>query len=132
MDRLIWNPNGDRARQKVEDVLGAWGRYEIVPHAEDADLVLVVTEFQKNLSWYRLSNLVAELRVFPGGQVPTPDMPILWFGDATEGFNQPATKVAQKFRDFVMTLPVQPPGVPPGRDETTLISCYFKPQVALR
>ncbi len=44
MNRAMWNPNGERARQKVEAVMTAWGRYAVAQRLEDADLVIVVTE----------------------------------------------------------------------------------------
>lgn len=112
-DRLMWNPNGERARQKVEEVITAWGRYNIVARPEDADLVIVVTELQKNVNLIQLANLVAEMKVYRGGQELTPDMPSLWSGDAKEGLKQPSTKVAEKFRDFVKSLPASSPR-PPG------------------
>src|SRR5512139_423696 len=31
MNRAMWNPNGERARQKVEAVITAWGRYAVAP-----------------------------------------------------------------------------------------------------
>lgn len=109
MNRAMWNPNGERARQKVEAVMAAWGRYAVAPRLEDADLVIVVTEYQKNLSLLRRANLVADMKVFRGGQEPTADTPTVWAGDASEGLSQPATKVAEKFRDFVKGLPPRDP-----------------------
>ena len=109
MNRAIWNPDGERAREKVAAVLSEWGRYTVVEHVEDADLVVVVTEFQKNINLLRRANLIAEMRVYRGGQPPSAETPTVWSGDAAEGFSQPATKVAEKFRDFVTgLLPRQP------------------------
>jgi hypothetical protein len=105
MDRAMWNPDSERARRKVTAVISEWARYTLVERAEDADLVLVVTEFQKNINLLRRANLVAEMRVYRGGQPPSADTPVVWSGDAAEGFSQPATKVAEKFRDFVKALP---------------------------
>jgi mono/diheme cytochrome c family protein len=109
MERAMWDPDGERAKRNVEEVLTAWGRYTVVPHAEDADLVIVVTEFQKNLNIVRLANLVCEMKVYRGGQEPTGEGPIVWSGDASEGLHQPSRKVAEKFRDFVKALPARPP-----------------------
>jgi hypothetical protein len=105
MDRGWANPNGERGRQKLVDVLTKWGRYEIVENPTDADLVLVLTEFQKNINIMKRANLVAELKVYRGGEVPTEQTPVLWSGDASESFRRmPATGVGEKFRDHVMKL----------------------------
>jgi hypothetical protein len=65
----------------------------------------VVFETQKNLNLIRRANLVAELKVYPGGAAPTDETPVLWSGEATESFKKmPATQVAEKFRDYVVIL----------------------------
>ena len=105
MDRGWANPNGERGREKLVAVLTKWGRYEIVENPTDADLVIVLTEFQKNINIVKRANLVAELKVYHGGAVPTEQTPVLWSGDASEGFRKmPATGVGEKFRDHVMKL----------------------------
>lgn len=105
MDRLWANPDGARAEIKVKAVLSEWGKYEIVEDPRTADLVLVVIESQKNLNLFRLANLVAELKVYRGGQNISVDTPTLWSGEAAENFKKlPATKVAEKFRDYVMKV----------------------------
>jgi hypothetical protein len=105
MDRAWANPDGYRAKEKVEAVLKEWGKYEIVEGSDHADLVLIVFETQKNLNLFKLANLVAELKVYRGGQDLTEETPTLWSGDAAEAFKKlPATKVAEKFRDHVIKL----------------------------
>lgn len=105
MDRGWANPNGERGREKLLKVLTKWGRYEIVKDPTDADLVLVLTEFQKNINIMKRANLVAELKVYRGGATPTEQTPVLWSGDASENFRRmPATGVGEKFRDHVMKL----------------------------
>ena len=105
MDRLWANPNGARGEVKVKAVLTEWGQYEIVEDPRQADLVLIVIESQKNINLFKLANLVAELRVYRGGETITTSTPTLWSGDAAEGFKKlPATKVAEKFRDYVIRL----------------------------
>ena len=105
-NRLWANPNGERAKEKVEAVLKEWGRYQIVEPGDQPDLMIVVLEFQKNLSMFKRANLVAELKVHGGRQELTDQTPVIWSGEASEGFSKlPATKVAEKFRDYVMKLP---------------------------
>ncbi len=103
MDRLMWNPDGARAKRNVEEVIADWGRYKIVSDREDADLVIVVTEFQKNVLVIGVGKLVCEMTVFPGGQ-QTGEPRSVWSDDASEGLHQPSRKVAEKFRDFVKAL----------------------------
>lgn len=104
-NRLWANPSGERGKQKVEEVLAAWGRYQVVPDPGEADVVLVIQEFQKNINLLRLANLVAEMKAYQGRQPITDTTPPLWSGDAAEGATKlPATKVAEKFRDFVTGL----------------------------
>jgi hypothetical protein len=105
-NRLWANPSGDRAKEKVEAVLKEWGKYQIVDLGEHPDMVIVVLESQKNLSLFKRANLVAELKVHRGGQELTDETPVIWSGEAAEGFSKlPATKVAEMFRDYVMKLP---------------------------
>jgi hypothetical protein len=106
MDRLWANPDGRRAQQKVEGVLRDWRKYEVVYDPAQSDLVLLIIESQKNLSPFKLANLVAELRVYRRGQTITPSTPTLWSGEAAESFRKlPSTRVAEKFRDHVAGLP---------------------------
>jgi hypothetical protein len=106
MDRLWANPDGRRAQQKVEAVLRDWRKYEVLDDPAQSDLVLLIIESQKDLSLFRLANLVAELRVYHRGQTITPCTPTLWSGEAAEDFMKlPATRVAEKFRDYVAGLP---------------------------
>lgn len=106
MDRLWANPDGRRAQQKVEAVLRDWRKYEVVDDPAQADLVLLVIESQKNLSLFKLANLVAELRVYCRGQTITASTPTLWSGEAAERFGKlPSTGVAESFRDYVARLP---------------------------
>lgn len=105
-NRLWANPSGQRAKEKVEAVLKEWGKYQIVAPGEHPDIVIVVLESQKNLSLFKRANLVAELKVYRGGQELTDQTPAIWSGEAAEAFSKlPATKVAEKFRDHVMQLP---------------------------
>jgi len=104
-NRDIWNPNGSRASLKVEEAMRDWGRYKVIFRVEDADLVLVVTELQKDFGPSKPARLVAELKVYPGHQQPTPDTPILWSDEAVElGGKQPSAKVAEMFKDYVKKL----------------------------
>jgi len=108
-NRDIWNPNGSRASLKVEEAMREWGRYKVVFRLEDADLVLVVTEMQKDFGPAKPARLVAELKVYPGGKEPTQDTPILWSNEAVEaGGKQPSAKVAEMFKDYVRKLPRSP------------------------
>lgn len=111
MDRAWANPNGARAKEKVVTVLAEWGRYQVVEDPLTADLILVVTEVQKNLSLLKRANLVAELNVYHGGEPVTEQTPVLWSGDAGEGFRKmPSTQVAEKFKDHVTKLESSGPG----------------------
>lgn len=105
MDRGWANPNGDRGREKVAAILTTWGRYQIVDDPVAADLILVVLESQKNLNLFKRANLIAELKVYPGGDPLTEQTPVLWSGEAGESFRKlPSTQVAEKFTDFVNKL----------------------------
>jgi hypothetical protein len=105
MDRGWANPNGQRAKEKVATALSDWGRYLIVDDPRTADLILVVFETQRNLNLIKRANLVAELKVYPGGAAPTDETPVLWSGEAAESFRKmPATQVAEKLRDHVLSL----------------------------
>ena len=124
-NRLWANPSGERGKQKVEEVLSAWGRYRLVPDPGEADVVLVIREFQKNINLFKLANLVAEMKAYPGRQPITDTTPPLWSGDAAEGFTKlPATKVAEDFRDFVSRLPEgnpQSPSAAPAQQMTAAV-----------
>jgi hypothetical protein len=102
----LWaNPDGKRGREKVAAVLSHWGRYRIVDDPLAADLILVVFETQKNLNLIKRANLVAELKAYPGGAILTEETPVLWSGEAREGFRKmPSTQVAEKFKDHVIKL----------------------------
>ena len=105
MDRAWANPNGPRGEEKVVTALTKWGRYQIVEDPVTADLIFVVTEVQKNLSLLKRANLVAELKVYPGGETVTEQTPVLWSGDAGESFRKmPSTQVAEKFKDYITKL----------------------------
>jgi len=104
-NRDIWNPNGSRASLKAEEAMREWGRYKVVFRVEDADLVLVVTEMQKDFGPEKTARLVAELKVYPGHKEPTPDTPILWADEAVEmGGKQPSAKVSEMFKEYVKNL----------------------------
>jgi hypothetical protein len=105
MDRAWANPNGERGKEKIATALNQWGRYQIVDDPLAAELILVVFETQKNLNLMKRANLVAELKVYPGGAALTDETPVLWSGEAAEGFRKmPSTRVAEKFRDYVLSL----------------------------
>ena len=104
-DRAWANPNGARGKEKVVAVLTEWGRYQILEDPATADLIVVVTEVQKNLNLLKRANLVAELRVYPGGAPPGDQTPVLWSGDAGESFRKmPSTQAAENFKDHVIKL----------------------------
>ena len=112
MSRGWASPNGERAKEKVENVLREAG-YSLVDDPATADLVAVVLEYQKNLNLLKRAQLVAELKVYRGGADITEETPPLWSGQANEGWKKlPATKVAEEFRDHATKLraAAQPPG----------------------
>ena len=97
------NPDGDRAKHKVLNVLSQWGRYRIVDDAAQADLIALVTESNRVIMGIQ-EQLRSNLSVYAAG-VDLRDATPLWTGDAKEAFTKmPSTKVAEEFRKFVEKL----------------------------
>jgi hypothetical protein len=83
-DRL--GPNPASAKKQVEKVLRKWGRFTLVEDPEQADVVLVVVEGTKEVTYSREdpawwqsaekteTRLVDTLLVFKGGKVPKADL----------------------------------------------------------
>ncbi len=91
------------AKQKVEDVIRKWGRYTVSDGPEKADLVLVVVV--RAHAKFGVPTESNELFVFRAGTVPDKDTPVLWqSGDMKAMAGFPATKVTNKFREYVQGL----------------------------
>ena len=63
-NRLWANPSGERGKQKVEEVLAAWGHYQVVPDPGEADVVMVKSrgELQRCRPEAREGRLAASVR----------------------------------------------------------------------
>src|SRR5690348_17341836 len=87
-----YQPDFERAKKQIGEKLGKF-KLELVPNAADADLVLVVTEFNQNAgavaSGYSYGGtttavardkicLADEIKVFKGGKVPTSEEAPIW------------------------------------------------------
>ncbi len=101
--RAYLNPNPERARNKVAEILGKWGRYQVVDDPARADLIAVVTESNYVIMGIQ-EQLRSNLSVYAAG-FDSHDAKPLWTGDAKEALTKmPSTRVAEDFRKFVDKL----------------------------
>ncbi len=102
--RLMWDPNPDKAKDKLEKAVRAWGRLTIVDDPAAADLVLVIVEGNRS-SFLKQGELYEVLLAFPGGSSESEDSQPLWQQEAKEGFGgRPADKLLERFRKYVEGL----------------------------
>jgi hypothetical protein len=126
-----FDPNPAYAKKQVEKVIRKWGRFKLVEDPEQADLVLVIVEGTKEITyavenpkWYENpekseSLLVDKLLVFKGGKNTKAEenVTLLWdSGEVEYGaigdlfrLRMPATAAAIKFRRFVEELEKRKP-----------------------
>lgn len=102
--RLMWDPNPDKAKDKLEKAVRAWGRLTVVDNPADADLVLMIVEGNRS-SFLKEGELYEVLLAYPGGSSEsTPSKP-LWQQEAKEGLGgRPADKLLERFRKYVEGL----------------------------
>lgn len=114
-----------RAKKQVEKVIRKWGQFSLVEDPAQADLVLVITEGTKEITYQVTSEgaegrqesevvserrLVDGLRVFKAKEFSKADTTPLWdsgeieFGKNNMALKFPATTAAIKFRKFVEAL----------------------------
>jgi len=102
--RAYLNPNPERARNKVTEILNKWGRYQVVDDPANADLIAVVTESNRVIMGGLQEQLGSNLSVYAVG-FDSHDAKPLWAGDAKEALTKmPSTKVAEDFRKYVDEL----------------------------
>jgi hypothetical protein len=111
--RLMWDPNPDKAKDKLQKAVREWGRLTIVDDPAAADLVLVIVEGNRS-SFIKQGELYEVLLAFPGGSSEREDSKPLWQQEAKEGFGgRPADKLLERFRKYVEGLEKSlPPAAP--------------------
>jgi hypothetical protein len=91
------------AKQKVEDAIRKWGRFNLLDDPTKADLVLLVVV--RHHSKFGITTVSNELLVFPAGGIPDKNSLALWqSGDTKAAWGFAATKVTKKFQKYVEDL----------------------------
>lgn len=80
---LFSSPSESRqpASGELAKAIRKWNRFTIVNHVTEADLVLVVVEWEDSHSWGKTVACRDWLLVFGGGSLPTTNSQPLWKGD---------------------------------------------------
>jgi hypothetical protein len=95
-------PSAARALEGLEKAIAKWGRFTVVNAPEEADLVLVIVEGNRN-SGVREGVLTENLAVFPGGSANT-DAPVLWQSQSHDGGvrdYRPVARTVDEFRSAI-------------------------------
>lgn len=119
-DRWIWGgPTAEKSQKRLEEELRKWGRFQMVPTVEQADLVLLLLEGSRHASGTgsillgggRRPRMYAQLIVFKGGQPPKKFEKPLWQVDEDAGVfsTSAAGKVVSLFRKYLEDLAVANP-----------------------
>ena len=105
-----YQPDFERAKKQMGEKLAKF-KLQLVANAADADLVLVITEFNQNAgaiaSGYSYGGsttaiardricLADEVNAFRGGKVPSPDDAPVWSANDSCGFSWPLNRVMDK------------------------------------
>jgi hypothetical protein len=101
-------PDLDRAKKQVMKKISGWKRLQLVAEPAQADIVMVITEFNQNAGVIAHSYgsravahdkncLADEVKIYPGGKKPASDDIAIWSRSESCGWSWPLNRALDAF-----------------------------------